>query len=59
MNDFKAIYRILRALSDAIDFEEFDAARISPEAIGTLARRLNALLAMLAQNGYCSPHTRG
>ncbi len=51
MNDFKAIYRILRALSDAIDFEEFDAARISPETIGTSARRLNALLAMLAQNG--------
>lgn len=52
MNDFKAIYRILKALSDAIDFEQFDASRISPEAVGVSARRLNALLAMLAQAGY-------
>ncbi len=27
MNDFKATYRILKALSDAIDLEEFDASR--------------------------------
>ena len=52
MNDFRAIYRVLKTLSAAIDDEEFDPGRISAEAVGVSPRRLNALLVMLAENGY-------
>lgn len=52
MDDFRAIYRILRTLSDAIDDEEFDPARISAEALHLSERRRNALLVMLVENGY-------
>ena len=52
MDDFRAIYRILKTLSDAIDSEEFDLSRLSAEALGISPRRLNALLVMLSENGY-------
>lgn len=52
MDDFKAVYRILKTLSDAIDDDEFDPARLSAEELGVAPRRLNALLVMLAENGY-------
>ena len=52
MSDFRVIYRILRELSDAIDAEEFDAQRLTPDAVGTSERRFNALLVMLVENGY-------
>ncbi len=51
MDDFKAIYRILKTRSDAIDCEEFDPARLSAEEAGVTPRRLNALLVMMAENG--------
>ena len=54
MNDFTAIYRILKALSAAIDDEEFDPERLSAEALGTTERRRNAMLVMLLENGYIS-----
>ena len=52
MGDFQAIYRMLKTLSDAIDGEEFDASRLSAEAMGVTPRRLNTLLVMMAENGY-------
>lgn len=52
MDDFRAIYRILKTLSDAIDADGFDPARLSAEELGVAPRRLNALLVMLAENGY-------
>jgi hypothetical protein len=52
MSDFRAIYRILRELSDAIDAEELDPRRLTPEAVGASGRRFNALLVMLVENGY-------
>lgn len=52
MSDFRVIYRILRTLSDAIDADEFDPRRLTPEAVGTSERRLNALMVILAENGY-------
>ena len=52
MDDFRAIYRILKTLSDAIDDEAFDLARLSAEALGVTPRRLNALLVMMTENGY-------
>lgn len=52
MDDFRAIYRILKTLSAAIDDEEFDPARLSAEALKVSERRRNALLVMLVENGY-------
>lgn len=52
MDDFRTIYRILKTLSSAIDCEEFDPERLSPNALNVSERRLNALLVMLAENGY-------
>lgn len=51
MDDFKTAHRILKTLSDAID-DEFDPARLSAEELGVAPRRFNALLVMLAENGY-------
>ena len=52
MSDFRVIYRILRTLSDAIDAEEYDPQRLTPEAVGASERRFNALMVMLLENGY-------
>lgn len=52
MNDFRVIYRILRELSAAIDADEFDPQRLTPEAVGTSEKRFNALMVMLVENGY-------
>ena len=52
MSDFRVIYRILRELSDAIDAEELDPQRLTPEAVGASERRFNALMVMLVENGY-------
>ena len=52
MSDFRVIYRILRGLSDAIDAEELDPQRLTPEAVGASERRFNALMVMLVENGY-------
>ena len=52
MSDFRVIYRILRELSDAIDADEFDPQRLTPEAVGTSEKRFNALMVMLVENGY-------
>lgn len=38
MDDFKAVYRILKTLSDAIDDDEFDPARLSAEELGGAPR---------------------
>ncbi len=52
MSDFRVIYRILRELSAAIDDEELDPQRITAGAFGISDRRFNALVVMLAENGY-------
>ena len=61
MDDFRAIYRILKTLSDAIDDEAFDLARLSAEALGVTPRRLNALLVMMTENPRHGPahHAQG
>lgn len=33
MDDFKVIYRILKTIYDAMDYDEFDFNTISPEAL--------------------------
>lgn len=42
MSDFRVIYRILRTLSDAIDAEEYDPQRLTPEAVGVSEQRFAA-----------------
>lgn len=52
MEDFKVIYKILKALYDAMDYNEFDYETISPEVLGVSANKRKALLLMLAKEGY-------
>lgn len=53
MNDFKAIYKILKALRDAMDDgEDIDLSALDPERLGISQNRRDALLAMLVDEGY-------
>lgn len=52
MNNFKIIYKILIELERSMDFEEFDAERISPERLGVTKERWEQLLIMLVKAGY-------
>lgn len=52
MDNFKVIYRILRYLEKAMDYEEVDIDRISPSALGITERRWAALMEMLVKEQY-------
>lgn len=52
MEEFTIIYRILRELRAAMDCEEEDPARLSPERLKTSAEKRNSLLVLLEQDGY-------
>lgn len=52
MKEFSVIYKILKALRDAMDRDEFDALQLDPEALGVSENRRNALLAMIQKEGY-------
>ena len=52
MDDFKIIYKILKAFYDAMDYDAFDYETISPETLGVSANKRKALLLMLAKEGY-------
>jgi hypothetical protein len=52
MDNFKIIYRILKILENAMDVEEFDAAALSPDALGISHARRNAIMEMLIAEGY-------
>lgn len=52
MDNFKAIYKILRYLEKAMDFDEPDLDFISAEALGISGQRWNAIMEMLAKEGY-------
>jgi hypothetical protein len=54
MEDFRAIYKILKVLDRGLDDDEFDQETIGPEALGVSENRRDALLAMLADEGYVS-----
>lgn len=51
MDDFKVIYRILKAIYDAMDYDEFDFNTISPEALRVTPQKRDALLVMLLNRG--------
>lgn len=52
MEDFTTIYKILKALHDSMDYDEFDIDRISPQVLGVSENRRFALLKMLVDSGY-------
>ena len=53
MNDnFKCIYKILRTLEKALDYEKFDMNEICSERLGISKSRLLKYTEMLADAGY-------
>lgn len=52
MDNFLVIYRILKALEKAMDYDEFDVNAISHMRLNISYRRWEKLLIMLAKDGY-------
>lgn len=52
MDNFSVIYKILKILEKAMDFEEFDFQQISAERLGISICRWAKILEMLVQEGY-------
>ena len=53
MNDnFKCIYKILKALEAAMDYTEYDFSIINHEALKISEQRWNAYIEMLYDSGY-------
>lgn len=52
MDNFKIIYRILRYLEKAMDYDEIDLAPISAEVLGLSEPRWIAIMEMMAVEGY-------
>lgn len=52
MDNFKVIYRILRYLETAMDFDMVDLDRLSAEELGISENRRVAILEMLVREGY-------
>jgi len=54
MKEFDVIYKILKYLRSAMDYDEIDADFISAEALGISQNKQTAIMAMLASEGYIS-----
>lgn len=52
MDNFNVIYRILKSLEAAMDYDEFDMGMISPEKLGVTQNRWIALITQLVKSGY-------
>lgn len=52
MDNFVVIYKILKALEQSMDFDEFDSNRISPSVLGVSKERRNKLLIEMQREGY-------
>lgn len=52
MDNFKVIYRILRYLEKAMDYDEPDIDQVSASALGLTDKRWASLMEMLAAKGY-------
>lgn len=52
MEDFRVIYRILKVLHDAMDYEVFDRRLLDAKVLGISELKRNRLLCMLLQEGY-------
>ena len=53
-NNFTIIYKILKALEQSMDYEEFDSDLISPEVLGVTKERRDKLLVEMQNEGYIS-----
>ena len=51
MDNFKAIYKILRTLEAAMDYPEFDMSQINHEALGVSVERWARYIEMMADAG--------
>ena len=54
MDNFTYIYKILKALERAMDYDEFDISTISHERLNISYQRWEKILIMLYQDGYIS-----
>lgn len=52
MDNFKTIYRILRYLEKAMDYDEADIDFISTSKLGITEQRWAAIMQMLVNEGY-------
>ena len=52
MDNFKLIYRILRYLEKAMDYEEADMDCVSPGSLHISENRWTAIMEMLGKEGY-------
>lgn len=52
MDNFRVIYKILKYLEAAMDYDEIDPERLSAETLGVSENRRIALLEMLVREGY-------
>ena len=52
MDNFKIIYRILKLLEEAMDYDQFHTSMLTPELLGVSENRLNHILKMLQESGY-------
>lgn len=52
MDNFAIIYKILKELEKALDYDEFDVSRISSERLGISGQRWERIMIMLAKSGY-------
>lgn len=52
MDNFTVIYKILKTLEKAMDYEEFDTAQISCEQLNISYQRWEKILIMLVKSGY-------
>ncbi len=60
MNDFRTIYRMLKTLQKAMDYDEgADPDSLSAQALGISSNRLKTLWHMLSQEGFVTRATIG
>lgn len=52
MDNFSVIYKILKALEQAMDYDEFDVNKISHTRLNISYQRWEKILIMLAKSGY-------
>ena len=52
MDNFRVIYKILKYLEQAMDYDEPDLDRISATTLGISEQRWVAIMEMLAREGY-------
>lgn len=52
MDNFKVIYKILKMLEKALDYEELDVNAFSCENLGLSENRRDSILVMLQESGY-------